>query len=239
MYCIRMTMFIKCVRMDQFNWVILPHVVDNVSFVVIRANSTKQLNLKGEKKWQNTFTNQTQWRWKPSGPAVTENKTFKQKSRWKTPAIRKMTQQQDGSRWTKEWQMQMKVWLHWIFLYETVLMSEIMQSQSCIAEDCCHLELKTTNSWNRNSELLPKHLSIMQSSHIPNVLCYRILFFHLWWTPRVQSKQSDMVQLSFSLSPLILWALPKPSNISPCQKKHGFDISAAPDICSANSEGAT
>lgn len=62
-------------------------------------------------------------------------------------------------------------------------------------------------------------------------------FFHLWWTPWVQSKQSDMVQLSLSLSPLILLALPKPSNISPCQKKHGFDISAAPDICSANSGG--
>ncbi len=164
-----------------------------------------------------------------------KRKTTKEKSRWKTSSIRRMTQQQDGLCWAREWQMQIEVWLHWIFLSKTVLMLEIMQRQSCITEDCCHLKLKTTNSWNRNSELLPKHLSIMQSCHIPNVLCYRILFFHLWWTPRVQSKQSDMVQLSLSLH--ILLALPKPSNFSPCQKKHGFDISAAPDICSANLGG--
>lgn len=42
----------------------------------------------------------------------------------------------------------------------------------------------------------------MKSAHIPNVLCYRILFFHLCWTPRVQSKQSGMVQLSSFPSPL-------------------------------------
>lgn len=94
-----------------------------------------------------------------------------------------------------------RVWLHWIFLSKAVFMLEIMQNQSCITEDC-NLNLKTTNSWNRNSEPLPKHLSIMLSSHIPNVLCYRILFFHLWWTPRVQSKQSDMVKLAPSPSPL-------------------------------------
>lgn len=106
---------------------------------------------------------------------------------------------------TPEWQMQIKVWPCWVFLYKTVFIFSIMHSQSCITQACCYLKLKTAISWNRNSELLPEHLSIMQSSHIPNALRYRILFFHLWWTPRFKSKHHDAVQLSrFPSPPLIL-----------------------------------
>lgn len=114
-----------------------------------------------------------------------------------------MTQQRgSSSRTTREWQMQIKVWLHRIVLSETVFMSEVMQGQPCVAEDCCHLELKTTNSWNRHSELLPKHLSIAQSSHIPNVLCYRIPFSSICGGPPESSLNNLIWHDSRSPSPL-------------------------------------
>lgn len=62
----------------------------------------------------------------------------------------------------------------------------VISGQSCV-------------SYERNYKLLPKQISIMLSCHIPNALCYRIFFFHLWWTPRLQSKQSDTA-LTLSLS---------------------------------------
>lgn len=93
-----------------------------------------------------------------------------------------------------EWQMQIKVGCH-------VLNNN--HSRSCITEACCYLKLETAISWNRNPEL-PERLSIMQSSHIPNALCYRILFFHLWWTPRFKSTIWYGTTLKLLLSPLIL-----------------------------------
>lgn len=125
-----------------------------------------------------------------------------------------------------EWQMQIKV--------GCVLNNN--HSRSCITEACCYLKLETAISWNRNPEL-PKHLSIMQSSHIPNVLCYRILFFHLWWTPRFKSKQYDMGQLLSSRSPLSYFrhylSLPTWDRA----KRSMALTSAALHICSANLDG--
>lgn len=100
------------------------------------------------------------------------------------------------------------------------------------------LVVKTANSWNRSSEI-PRCQNTLVSRSPPTfpMFCYRIIFFHLKWTPRVQSKQSDMVQLArlLFLSPLILLAWPKPSTAG--QKKHGIDILAALEICSTTSGG--
>lgn len=126
-----------------------------------------------------------------------------------------------------EWQMQIKVGCQ-------VLNNN--HSRSCTTEACCYLKLETAISWNRNPEL-PEHLSIMQSSHIPNVLCYRILFFHLWWTPRFKSKQYDMVQLLSSRSPLSYFRHYLSLPTSDLAKRSMALTSAALHICSANLEG--
>lgn len=79
----------------------------------------------------------------------------------------------------------------------------------------------------------------MQTSHIPNALCYRILFFHLWWTPTVQSKQSDMVQPSCFPSPLSYFQHYLSLRASAFAKRSMAMTSRQPrpDICSANSGG--
>lgn len=73
-----------------------------------------------------------------------------------------------------------------------------MQRQSWITEACSYL-LKPTISWNRNAELLPEHLRIMQSSHIPNVLCCRIILPFVV-DPPFQSKQYDIIHSTSPLS---------------------------------------
>lgn len=90
--------------------------------------------------------------------------------------------------------MQVKV-QHWMsFSYEQNL-------------KCPLLEIET--------ELQPEYLCIMQSSHIPDVLC-----LHSPTGPPHSSLNNMMFyNPSVYLSLLILVRLPKPSNIGSCQKK--------------------
>lgn len=94
---------------------------------------------------------------------------------------------------------------------------------------------------NRNSEPLPEHLGITRAI-LPHSLmrCNRNLSFHSCWTPTPHWSLNTAIWYNSSPLPLsarILRALPNPSNIRPCQKKHDIDISAARRICSTNLGG--
>lgn len=108
------------------------------------------------------------------------------------------------------------------FFLKTSFLSEIKQIHTKV---CFHLGLKIRASgklWHV-AKTLQNH-TVLPHSYMQQMLFYRISFFHLWWTPRVQSKQFDLVHLPSSL---ILLPLHKPLNGRSCQKKHGFDISSA------------
>lgn len=82
------------------------------------------------------------------------------------------------------------------------------------------------------TELEPEYLCITQSSHIPDVLC-------LSSPPRPpHSSLNNMILYNPSvyLSLLIFVRLPKPSNICPCQKKHGPDLPATLTISEGSLE---
>lgn len=84
-------------------------------------------------------------------------------------------------------------------------------------------------SWNRNFELQPEYLCIMQSSHIPDALC-----LHSPSSGPPHSSLNNMILYNPSVyfSLLILVRLLKPPNTGPCQKKHGADLPATPSTFS-------
>lgn len=80
------------------------------------------------------------------------------------------------------------------------------------------------------TELEPEYLCITKSSHIPDVLCLSIPP----GPPHSSLNNMILYNPSVYLSLLIFVRLPKPSNIGPCQKKHGSDLPAT----LTNSEGS-